>query len=313
MARELVAKANALRGGLPDVVVKDDSSKTSVDTYWNEHTVSSKQFLSAKESKRELDKRSAAYPLFTQLMDLYGDHTGETVLDYGCGPGNDVAGFLLWSNARKVIGVDVSDKALERARQRLAFHRIDVSRIELIRITDSTGKIPLPDTSVDWVHCGGVLHHTSHPHGIVREFQRVMKPGAQGRLMLYNRESVWYHIWIAYAQLIVNNAFPGSSVDEAFTRSTDGPDCPVSDAWAPQRVLDMVSSSGLEGTFRGGYLNAVELDWLRDYGDGARSDPRLAAEHRQFASELELDEHGYPMWRGKYAGIGGVYTISKPA
>ena len=312
MARELVAKASALRGGLPAVVVKDDSSKTSVDTYWNEHTVSARQFLSAKESERELEKRSAAYPLFNQLMDLYGDHTGETVLDYGCGPGNDVAGFLLWSKARKVIGVDVSDKALERARQRVALHRIDVARVELMRITDSTGKIPLPDATVDWLHCCGVLHHTSHPHEIVNEFQRVMKPGAQGRLMLYNRDSVWYHVWIAYAQLILNNAYPGSSVDEAFTKSTDGPDCPVSDAWAPERVLDMVSASGLQGTFRGGYLNALELDWLRDYGDSARSDNRLEAEHRQFASELELDEHGYPTWRGKYAGIGGVYTIRKP-
>ena len=312
MARELVAKANAIRGGVPAIEVKDDSTKTSVDNYWSGHTVSSRQFLSAKESERDLLKRNAAYPLFTRLMDLYGDHTGETVLDYGCGPGNDVTGFLLWSNARKVIGVDVSDKALERARQRLAFHRIDTARIELIRISDSTGKIPLPDATVDWLHCGGVLHHTSHPDDIVSEFYRVMKPGAQGRLMLYNRDSVWYHVWIAYAQSIVNNAYPGQTVDQAFTKSTDGPDCPVSDAWAPQRVLDMISAAGLEGTFRGGYLNEVELDWLRKYGDGARIDERLAAEHREFALGLELDEHGYPMWHGKYAGIGGVYTISKP-
>jgi SAM-dependent methyltransferase len=313
LARDVIAKASELRGAMPDVAVKDDASKTSVDSYWNDHTVSARQFLSARESERELQKRNAAYPLFTLLMDLYGDHAGETVLDYGCGPGNDVAGFLLWSNARKVIGIDVSDKALERARHRLALHRVDIKRVELIRITDSTGKIPLPDASVDWLHCGGVLHHTSHPQEIVAEFHRVMKPGAQGRLMLYNRDSVWYHLWIAYAQLIVNNAYPGLSVDEAFTKSTDGPDCPVSDAWAPQRVLDLVSASKLDGTFRGGYLNTIELDWLSEYGDGARADDRLGPEHRKFVSELTFDANGYPMWHGKYAGIGGVYTISKPA
>jgi hypothetical protein len=28
-------------------------------------------------------------------------------LDYGCGPGNDVVGFLLHTNAKQVIGMDV--------------------------------------------------------------------------------------------------------------------------------------------------------------------------------------------------------------
>jgi len=171
--------------------------------------------------------------------------------------------------------------------------------------------VPLPDASIDWVHCGGVLHHTTHPQQILREFSRVMKRGAEGRLMLYNRDSVMYHVWIAYAQLIVNQAFPGLTVDQAFTKSTDGPECPVSDAWAPQSVLDMIHNAGLEGTFRGGYISVMELQWLDKYGAAAQSDPRLASEHRQFAGEVALGESGIPMWRGKYAGIGGVYTIKK--
>src|SRR5206468_1552618 len=176
----------------------------------------------------------------------------------------------------------------------------------------STGKVPLPDDSVDWIQCGGVLHHTTHPKEILMEFRRVMKPGAQGRLMLYNRDSVMYHVWIAYAQLIVNQAFPGLTVDQAFTKSTDGPDCPVSDAWSPKRVLEMVAAAGLEGAFRGGYLSVAELDWLNNYGEGAKTDERLAAEHRAFANEVGTDPGGLPMWRGMYAGIGGVYTITKP-
>jgi hypothetical protein len=145
----------------------------------------------------------------------------------------------------------------------------------------------------------------------VKEFKRVMKPGAEGRLMLYNRDSVMYHVWIAYAQLIVNNAFPGLTVDQAFTKSTDGPECPVSDAWAPKRVLEMISTAGLSGTFRGGYISVLELDWLKKYRDAALADERLGEDHREFIREIELDARGYPMWHGKHAGIGGVYTISK--
>jgi hypothetical protein len=101
------------------------------------------------------------------------------------------------------------------------------------------------------------------------------------------------------------------TIDQAFTKSTDGPECPVSDAWAPQRVLDMITAAGLEGSYRGGYISTSELDWLKTYGQGALTETRLADEHRQFIAELKLDEHGYPMWRGHYAGIGGVYTIKK--
>jgi SAM-dependent methyltransferase len=250
--------------------------------------------------------------MFPELMDLYGNHAGEVLLDYGCGPGDDVTGFLLWSNAGKVIGMDVSGKALGLLRHRLALHEVDISRVELIRITDASGRIPLADASIDWVQCGGVLHHTSHPNQIVKEFGRVMKPGAEGRLMLYNRDSVMYHVWIAYAQRMVNGAFPGLTVDQAFTKSTDGPDCPISDAWAPQRVLDMIKDAGLEGSFKGGYVHLLELDWLAKYGEPALKESRLPKEHRRFISELALDKRGLPMRHGKYAGIGGVYTITKP-
>jgi len=311
IARELLVRANQSRVRGPKVVVKDDTDKTTVDDYWNDHTVNSKAFLSAKESEKYLQWRSSEYPLFTEFMDLDRDHFGETVLDYGCGPGDDVIGFLLYSNAQKVIGIDVSDKALGLLRHRLALHRVDPRRVELLRITDATGKVPLPDASIDWVHCSGVLHHASHPQEITREFRRVMKSGAQGRLMLYNRDSIWYHVWIAYAQSILNDAFPGLTVDQAFTKSTDGPNCPVSEAWSSERVLEMITAAGMDGAFRGGYFNAKEIEWLENYGKGALAEKRLADEHRQFVAELKFDQRGYPMYRGKYSGIGGVYAISK--
>ena len=312
LAHELLIKARPPKGKAPDIVVKDSSGSTVVDDYWNQHTLHRTRFTSAGESERYLKKRNAMYPLFPELMDLYGDHSGEVVLDYGCGPGDDVTGFLLWSRAKKVIGMDVSGKALNQLRHRLALHEVDLGRVELIRITDASGRIPLDDASIDWVQCGGVLHHTTHPHEIVKEFARVMKPGAEGRLMLYNRDSVMYHLWIAYARLLVDNAFPGLTVDQAFTKSTDGPECPVSDAWRPQDVLAMIEGAGLQGTYRGGYLSVQELDWLPRYRDGALHDQRLAEEHRSFIAELTTDKNGMPMWRGNYAGIGGVYTIRKP-
>ena len=61
----------------------------------------------------------------------------------------------------------------------------------------------------------------------------------------------------------------------------------------------------------GGYPSLEEIDWFKKYRDGALQEPRLAEEHRQFISELKLDEQGLPRWRGNSAGVGGVYTIRK--
>lgn len=312
IAHDLMIRARPPRGEAPEIVVQDGSGATVVDAYWNRHTLHARRFVSAAESERYLRARNATYPMFPELMDLYGDHSGEVVLDYGCGPGDDVTGFLLWSNAKKVIGMDVSGKALNQLRHRLALHEVDLARVELIRISDTIGKIPLADESVDWVHCGGVLHHTTHPQDIVREFARVMKRGGQGRLMLYNRDSLRYHLCVAYVDMVVNKQFAGMTTDQAFTKTTDGPGCPVSDAWAPQRVLDMLTSAGLEASFRGGYPYPLELDAWAEYGAAASADERLAEEHRRFLSDVALDEAGLPKWHGKYAGNGGVYTIRKP-
>ena len=87
IARQLIVTAMPPSGTGPVVVVKDDAGRTVVDDYWNEHTLHQAPFLSAKESERYLRKRNSEYPLFPELMDLYGDHRGEVVLDYGCGPG----------------------------------------------------------------------------------------------------------------------------------------------------------------------------------------------------------------------------------
>ena len=104
---------------LREILDAVNGDTTSVDRYWSSHTVNSTPFRSASASEKYLEWRFAEYPLFREFMGLWGDHTGHVVLDYGCGPGNDVTGFLLYSGADRVVGVDVSKKALELARARI--------------------------------------------------------------------------------------------------------------------------------------------------------------------------------------------------
>ena len=244
-------------------------------------------------------------------MELWGEHDGHVILDYGCGPGNDLAGFLAHTGAAKVIGIDISEKALELARSRLALHGVMPERVELIQINDSRPGIPLADASVDFIYCEGVLHHTSNPEEILRDFHRVLKPSGVADIMVYNRNSLWPHLYTAYVKMVRDNAFPGLTLDEAFQRNTDGMHCPISRCYAPDAFLSMATRAGFRGEYRGGYLSKQELAMLAEYGDEALQDERLASIHREFLAALTRDENGYPMYEGKPAGIGGVYWLRR--
>ncbi len=282
---------------------------TAVERYWSRHTVNSKPFRDARESEAYLEWRFDQYPLFRELMGLWGDHTGERILDHGCGPGNDVTGFLLYARPAKVIGLDVSAKALRLAKRRLALHDVDPQRFELIQIRESDARLPVDDGSVDHVSSSGVIHHVGDPLGVLQELRRVLKPTGTCAVMVYNRDSVYFHLYTAYMRMIVEDTFAGLTVEEAFRRNTDGPECPISRAYRGADFLELCRRAGFKGEFGGGYFLKDELDWLRDHGGDALASPELAHEHKEFLAELESDERNFPLYRGKHAGIGGVYHL----
>ncbi|MGH2488011.1 MAG: methyltransferase domain-containing protein [Candidatus Limnocylindria bacterium] len=314
LARRARDRVEGLVVGIGDpsaipIHVEASGAPTAVDAYWGQHTVYAPQFHTARASLAHLRWRAREYPLFEPLMELYGDHSDDTVLDYGCGLGNDLVGFLVSSSARHVIGIDVSRKALELARRRLALHRIDGRRVTLVQVMDGNVAVPLDDASVDLVYCEGVLHHTSAPSALLSEFHRVLKPGAKAAIMVYNRSSLYYHLYTAYRRQVLDGAFAGLTIDEAFRRNTDGEECPISRAHAPEEFTRNCEAAGFEVRFVGGYFAALELELFRTLADRAASDLRLADQHRAFLRELVIDEDGYPRYRGSYAGIGGVYHL----
>lgn len=282
---------------------------TAVDRYWGGHTVEERTFTTVEASVRQLQWRFGEYPLFREFMELWGEHDGETILDYGCGPGNDVAGFLLYTGAARVIGIDVSERALRLAAARVVLHDVDESRVELIQSSDSSDAIPLADDSVDFVNCGGVLHHASRPEALVRELRRVLRPGGRANVMVYNRNSIWYHLYTAYVGAILEGTLQGLDPDEAFRRNTDGPECPISRAYEPRVFIELCEGAGFSVEYVGGYHSRIELDCLERHLEAAKRDDRLPDEHRAFLEGLVPDARGLPLFAGKHAGIGGSYRL----
>ncbi|UGS38740.1 class I SAM-dependent methyltransferase [Capillimicrobium parvum] len=302
----------ARRGGPAPEIRSASGDHNAVDDYWTGHLVNAAPFLTARQSERYLEWRFREYPLFREFSGLYGAHDGEAILDYGCGPGNDVTGFAIHTGARRIVGADVSASALALARHRLSLHGAGPDRVDLVRLTDDRTALPFADGEFDFVSSQGVLHHASDPRAILRELHRVLRPGGEGSIMVYNRDSVWFHLHVAWEVLIRDGRWPGQTADEAFHRTTDGEDCPIANCYRGEEFVALLEEAGFEARYAGGYLSQWELRAMQESWGFAITDERLAPEHREFLRGLRYDYGHRPMHGDLHAGIGGTYRIRRP-
>jgi ubiquinone/menaquinone biosynthesis C-methylase UbiE len=107
---------------------------------------------------------------------------GETVVDLGSGAGIDV--FLSAKkvgNEGRIIGIDMTDEMLERARINAKEHGyINVE----FRKGDIEQRIPVDDNSVDVVISNCVINLTVNKVDAFKEIHRVLKPGGNGRMVI---------------------------------------------------------------------------------------------------------------------------------
>lgn len=292
------------RSGRSAFEVKEADSEQAVADYWTSHNVTMhRRFASASESLDYLSWRNDQYFNYIDLMPVSGED-GRVVLDYGCGPGNDLAGFAAFGSPQRLIGMDVSASSLAEAKARLDLHRSDV---ELHLLEPGSSRIPLPDASVDVIHCSGVLHHIPEPEETLTEFRRVLRPEGRLQLMVYNRQSLWFHLYCAYHIQILQGRYSGESLEEVFRKSTDGENCPVSRAYRPQEIIELARRAGLDVHLRGVAIAAFEMS-LFETRYAAIMDLRLPAECRTFLSALELDERGLARSGAHCAGIDACFA-----
>jgi ubiquinone/menaquinone biosynthesis C-methylase UbiE len=112
--------------------------------------------------------RDTPYPLEYAFY-LLGDVRAKTVLDLGCGMGENLV--PLAERGAKVIGIDVSPDLV-----RLAERRIALAGIKADVVVGSAYEIDLPDESVDVVFCIALIHHLDIPRACSEMF-RVLKKG----------------------------------------------------------------------------------------------------------------------------------------
>ena len=283
------------------------ASKFGSAAYWSVYAVAEQDFSSREQSLAHFYWRSDQYVNYLKLMPVNG-FDDKIVLDFGCGPGNDLVGFIEHSRPKRLIGADVSSRSLEMARKRVARHNF---KTDLIKLDENKPDIPLATNSVDYIHTSGVLHHVYKLDETLKELYRVLKPGGKLRVMIYNYDSIWLHLNSAYLErLKLRNFGANKSIQDIFRTTTDGKECPISRVYKSSEFLNIVQSIGFTGEYLGAAISMHELNIL-DRRFDAILDERLEKEHRDFLLDLKFDNKQLPIYRGNVAGIDSCFLFTK--
>lgn len=206
--------------------------------HWSEHQVADLPLdIVAEQSLASMEARNAVYPGLLELMPTSG-FEGKTVLDFGCGPGHDVVGFLL-NGADFVYAVDVSPKAVAMTQARVRAHGWD-KRCKVIHHT-----FPLLLPRYDHVHTAGVIHHVPDPALTLRKLSAPLMNG-EIRMMVYSSESDFYRR-IAHGD------------PATFALLADG-EAPITNAWTAEEVVAIAKEAGLRAEYVGSYRHPGEIE-----------------------------------------------------
>lgn len=116
------------------------------------------------------------------LLSFLEPRPGEQILDAGCGTG--ILALELAGRGLRVTGVDLSEKMLALARQKIYGHKVGFLRADICALPFSNGYF-------DAVICFTVLEFVGEPENALRELWRVLKPGGRLVIGVLNRFSLW--------------------------------------------------------------------------------------------------------------------------
>lgn len=133
-----------------------------------------------------VEARSSYAPWMDEAL-AYAKCAGLDVLDVGCGQGIDLVRYA--RAGARVTGVDLTPRHIALAQAHLEALGLAGTVVE-----GDAERLLFADESFDRVSSNGVLHHTPDMQAALQEIWRVLRPGGEARVVLYNRRSL--HYWL---------------------------------------------------------------------------------------------------------------------
>ena len=177
-----------------------EALKQQVRAFWNAQSCDTQVAKAAKFTRAYFEEIEAfryfdqpfihAFAQFSRARD-------RKVLEVGFGAGTD---FIQWLRAgARASGLDLTPEALENLRHRIQVYGLPEP--ENLQVGDAE-QLPFAADTFDLGYSFGVLHHSPNTEQALRELVRVVRPGGQLKVMLYNRRSIYViNRWVRFALL----------------------------------------------------------------------------------------------------------------
>jgi SAM-dependent methyltransferase len=178
---------------------------------------------------------------------------GRRVLEVGCGIGTDTVGFA--RAGADLVAVDLSGVSLDLVRRRLAVYGLAAKLVQ----GNAEDLAFLPDDHFDLVYSFGVIHHTPHPERAAAAIRRVLRPGGELRLMVYNRWS-WKVLGICARSLLAGHTDLARRVREA-SEAQHG--SPVTYVYSDAEVRTLLAGFAVESVRNDHIFPWVVADYVR--------------------------------------------------
>ncbi len=174
--------------------------KDQVRAFWNRESCDADQAHAEKFSREYFEQieqwRYRDQP-FIHSFAQFSRYRGQRVLEVGFGAGTD---FIQWLRAgARVSGIDLTEEALANVRHRIQVYGLPPP--ESLQVADAEN-LPFPANTFDLGYSWGVLHHTPDTSKALAELVRVVRPGGEIKVMLYNRHGLYaWKMWVKHALL----------------------------------------------------------------------------------------------------------------
>lgn len=223
------------------------ADKVRVRDFWDAASCGEALFLHGDGVDPYCHQLSARYALEPYIAEFaaFQNCSGKEVLEIGVGLGADHQRF---AEAGAVLtGIDLTARAIRHTASR--FEALGLA--SRLQVADAEN-LPYSDNTYDLVYSWGVLHHSPDTQKAIDEVYRVLKPGAQARIMIYHKYSmVGYMLWLRYALLRLR---PLTSLARIYAEHLESPGTKAYTVAEAREMLSQFSHTKIETVLTHGDL-----------------------------------------------------------
>lgn len=206
--------------------IETDAIQTGNNKWWTDHTMSY-DWKDKVEIERftsewfdEVDRRfvhgARLFAHNEQPFDKiipFKDLKGKRVLEIGCGMGYHSE--LIARAGAELISIDISETSISATQKRFECRGLS----GMVKQMDAVN-LEFPDEYFDFVWSWGVIHHSAQTATIIKEISRVLKPGGETRIMVYNLSGT--PAYVIMLQEYITGFWRGENLDDCLWKRTDG-------------------------------------------------------------------------------------------